>query len=123
MANDPSAKRPVSCPKCGKQLLAPQSWEGKSIKCPKCSSVFKCSMTSGQSVGGRPASARPGAMSVPRTGAMQVEMPSESSDARNDLMRFGIGAGLCIVGGVLGMVIWNLISEATGYFIPVLAMI
>lgn len=54
---------------------------------------------------------------------MQVETSSDSSDARNDLIRFGIGAGLCIVGGIIGMVIWNLVSEATGYFIPVLAMV
>lgn len=108
MGND--VKRPVQCPNCDKRLSAPQSYEGRKLKCPQCGTTFPCVFAAGPV-------APVAATHVPSAFRM-IEVETEPKrSAAAEIGRLGLGLVGAAVGGIVGGVAWVALSIGIGYAI------
>lgn len=116
----PDAKRPVSCPKCGKRLSAPSSYEGRKLKCPDCATTFPC-------VFAGPAMSTSGTAAImpPAGGFRVIDVPDANPkrSAMVELTRLALGTAAAIVGAIIGIVIWGVVCHMTGSVIGIIGFV
>jgi predicted RNA-binding Zn-ribbon protein involved in translation (DUF1610 family) len=113
-------KRMVACSSCAKKIMAQVAWAGKKLKCPGCGNTFVCNFDNA-----------PKAAPVQKTAAMAMHGgnafgavgASNQELNKQDTKRFFIGFGGAIAGGVLGCLIWWIITVGSGSFIFALGFI
>jgi HEAT repeat protein len=108
-----------SCPKCGKQLKAPEEYVGKQIKCTRCalsmpapSEPASSPSEAAQSVNGNPAVATPPApaASNPHPPNSGVFSSLAHAASRRPLLTGGIGGGL-LAAALVGLVLFFLLPR------------
>lgn len=107
MSTSNEAKMTVACSSCGKQLRAPVSWQGKTIKCPGCGTSFRASATA---PGARAANAP-----LPQSHSTANSKPKFVEDRKgmDEFKALGAGIGLSLLGALLSVGIWYFVASVT----------